>query len=88
MQNMLQEHRKQQNQQKLSLLGVFRIFSDCFIALTSLIGTFVLLFIMLVRAMHQEEWRDKIRGFNKQRINPLVLRIAETVRVALLLSSM
>jgi hypothetical protein len=55
---------------------LLRVCLSFFIAVTSLIGAFFLLSILLARIMHVKELRDRIRRFNKQTLNPAALKIA------------
>ena len=58
---------------------VLRIFQGLFwlsVVITSLVGILFLFAIALARAMHREELRDRIRAFNKRKLNPLTLKMA------------
>ena len=53
-----------------------RMFFKFILILMSLVGAFFFISIVLAKAMQQEEVRDYIRRFNRQRLNPAALRIA------------
>jgi hypothetical protein len=65
----IQMHEKQ----KAKFFGVF---FKLLLTLTSLVGVFFLISIALTKAMHQKEFRDNIRQFNRRRLNPATLHIA------------
>jgi|SRR6266516_1587625 len=76
-------HRKQvktmqtqlQEQQRRTAL-ILRVFLGFLIGITATVGIFLLLSIILVKAMQQKGLRDKIRAFNKYTLNPATLNIA------------
>lgn len=53
----------------------FSVFARLLLVLTSLAGAFFFLFILLIKAMQQEGLRDRIRRFNREKLNPVVLRL-------------
>lgn len=56
--------------------GLLSIFGGLVVTLTVLIGSFFGLSIALAKAMQQKNFRDRIRKFNKQTLNPATLNIA------------
>jgi hypothetical protein len=53
-----------------------RVFLRILLIVSSLVGTFFLIAVVLVKAMQQKEVSEKIRGFNKRTLNPLTLKVA------------
>jgi len=64
---------QKQMQRRQSTFHIFRMFFRLLLIITSLIGTFFLVCIALAKAMQREELRNRIRSFNKRRLNPVVL---------------
>jgi hypothetical protein len=67
---------QKQAQREQNTFHIFRVISRLLLTFTALIGAFFLVCIALARAMQQEELRNRIRSFNKRRLNPLTLTIA------------
>jgi hypothetical protein len=61
---------------KRQVLLIFRGLFWLSVGITSLVGALLLLAIALARAMHREGSRDRMRAFNKRRLNPVTLKIA------------
>lgn len=57
-------------------MRLFRASFSFFLVVTSLIGVFFLLTIVLARAMHVKGLGNRIRRFNRQTLNPAVLKVA------------
>jgi deazaflavin-dependent oxidoreductase (nitroreductase family) len=55
---------------------IFQVLLWLSLGITSLVGVFLLLSIVLGKARQQQEIRDRMRAFNKRRVNPLVLKMA------------
>lgn len=64
-----------QEQQRRTPL-ILRVFLGFLIGIVATVGIFLLLSIVLVKAMQQKGLRDKIRAFNKHTLNPATLNIA------------
>lgn len=73
----MQTHRQMEARRTSYLLQIlFRLLLIIILTTTSIIGAFFLIAIALERAMQQPQLRDRIRQFNKRRLNPLTLKIA------------
>jgi deazaflavin-dependent oxidoreductase (nitroreductase family) len=55
---------------------IFQVLLWLSLGVTSLIGAFFLLSIVLGKARQQQQIRDRMRAFNKRRVNPVVLKMA------------
>ncbi len=55
---------------------IFQVLLWLSLGITSLVGAFFLLSIVLGKARQQPEIRDRMRAFNKRRVNPMVLKMA------------
>jgi hypothetical protein len=61
---------------KRQVLQIFRVLFWISVAISSLVGALLLLVIAFARAMGTEGLSDRIRAFNKSRLNPVVLKMA------------
>ena len=65
-----------QLQERKQTPRLIRVFFGILITTISLVGGFILIFIVLAQAMHQKALRDRIRRFNRRTLNSLTLEIA------------